>query len=245
MSPPRPNKKTHRPTIHSAMKTKTSFRLFTLAATTLLAGAATGRAQTILNPSFENPATTSYVDGGGDNWSLTAGTALIQSNSLGRGTTPYGTQFLYLRPASTDAQTVGAFTLGQIYTFTLAVADAQFLPNDSITLSVSGGATASQSYSIPESSSLNFPFVDYTVTFIPLTSTTVTLAVTNTSSYTRERRQHRGGQRAGGGGHAGGARAVHLGGTVPGRRGPGRRDVAPPRVTVCTDSVLSEGRPRG
>ena len=165
------------------MKTKTSLRLFTLAATTLLAGAATGRAQTILNPSFENPATTSYVDGGGDNWSLTAGTALIQSNSLGRGTTPYGTQFLYLRPASTDAQTVGAFTLGQIYTFTLAVADAQFLPNDSITLSVSGGATASQSYSIPESSSQNFPFVDYTVTFIPLTSTTVTLAVTNTSSY--------------------------------------------------------------
>ncbi len=161
------------------MKTKAYLLPLRLLAFALLAAATTGRAQTVLNSSFEDPATVSLVDGGGNDWTATGNTEII-SNSFGRGTpTPFGTQFLYLRPSTSDAQTISGFTLGQAYQITLGVAFYN-ATSGTVTLSVSGGATASQSYATPTSSSSGF--VTDTLSFMPTASTSVTFTVGSAST---------------------------------------------------------------
>ena len=161
------------------MKTSASLALFCLLSLALFAAATTGHAQTVLNPSFEDPATDSLVDGGGDNWTATGSTVIV-SNNFGRGTpTPYGTQFLYLRPGTSDAQTISGFTPGQAYELTLDVAYFN-ASSGTVTLSVSGGATASQSYATPTSS--DDGFVIDTLDFTPTTSANVTFTVASDST---------------------------------------------------------------
>ncbi len=170
------------------MKTKTSLRSLTLAlALWPLAAVSSLHAQMVLNGSFENPALPNGdgAPGSGDNWTAT-GNAFLFTNGRNLGTTTFGNQWEILLKNDTDAQTLtGTFTLGSIYTLSLVAADVFATPGDLLTLSITGVATASQTFVIPQrtnSGNTPLPFVTYSLDFTPTTTGSVTITLTNASA---------------------------------------------------------------
>ena len=163
---------------------KTRLILALLAAASLSLPAARLHAQMLLNGSFENPAITgTSAAGSGANWTAGGGNTSVLTNGNGTGTTPYGTQYVYLFTGSTDAQTVSSgFTLNQTYTLSLAA--AAYAGNATrLNIAISGGATASQSFALPANTTgggaTAIPFVTYSLAFTPTTSTAVTFTLTD------------------------------------------------------------------
>ena len=156
-------------------------------------GTSVGQAQTVLNPSFESPATTngSFAAGSGDNWTPTYPPAIpygvyVFTNGSNIGTTPYGNQWVYFDGGTSDSQTISSgFVLGTVYTFSLDCADVTGRTNQRLTLTVSGGgmvAAATQTFAVParvtpESGAL--PFATYSLAFTPLTAAPVTISFSN------------------------------------------------------------------
>ena len=164
--------------------------ILTLLAAALAIAAPRLHAQMLLNGSFENPAIgdngTGYINGSGDNWNPT-GTVYVFSNARNEGSTSYGSQWLSLAPAATDTQTLtGTLTLGRTYTLSVAATTAApNSANDQLTLSVSGAATASQTFAIPSRTDAQdgpLTFMTYSLSFTPTATgnVTVTLAAANT-----------------------------------------------------------------
>ena len=142
---------------------------FSLAATKVAA------APVLLNGSFEDPALagTNFASGSGANWTATAG-AFVLTNNFGFGTTPYGSQWEEFANNTTDTQTISSgFTPNTRYVLSLVASDVSGNSGDQLTLSVSGGATATQTFSLPArtggQNSGALPFVSYTLTFTPTT----------------------------------------------------------------------------
>jgi hypothetical protein len=166
------------------MKTKT-YRLLALAGAALLGLSATSslHAYSVLNGSFEDPALSdgSYDYGSGDNWTV-AGYAYVITNGAYFGTTPYGNQWEYLDVGSTDTQIISsAFTLNATYTLSVSASDVFDEAGDQVTVLISGGATATQTFAIPRNEAVfgALPFATYTLDFTPTSSAPVTLTIIN------------------------------------------------------------------
>ena len=162
------------------------------AALYLSAAPLTVRGQTILNGSFELPSlgNNGYATGAGDSWVPTGSNVFVTSNgSFSSGNTIYGLQLLHLASAGNSvAQTVGSgFAIGQTYYLSLAAADSS-RSGESLMVSISGGATASTVFSIPENGNAGvtgstIPFLTYGLPFTVTTGSPVTFnisAVTGT-----------------------------------------------------------------
>ena len=145
-------------------------------------------AQMIQNGSFENPALvgTKYVSGSGANWTATAG-AFVLTNDFGFGITPFGNQWEEFANNTTDTQTISdGFVTGTPYTLSLVASDVSGSTGDQLTLSVSGSATAGQTFPIPARTGGQNPgalqFASYALTFTPMTAGPVTVTLAAGSS---------------------------------------------------------------
>ena len=168
---------------------KRTLRRLALAGIVTLAGHA--HAQTLLNGSFELPALTAGAEGtgSGDNWTLT-GSAFIETNGHGLGTTPYGNQWNYLNGNnSADSQTIsGGFTPNTSYT--LSVAALGYFGNlgDQLTLTISGGGLATpvtQNFAVVGRTVFGgspLLFGNYSLAFTPQANAPVTITLANTST---------------------------------------------------------------
>ena len=171
--------------------------LFTLAASALAIlgfGASHASAQvTLLDGGFELPAiaANSFVAGGGASWTPSGGNDFVISNnyadpSVGPlGNTPYGTQYLDLdATGSVDSQVVSGFLAGQVYVLGANFADLFGGANPVFTLSVSGAATASGTFTGLVGGPYGtgtIPFQSAVIVFTALTSGSATITLTNNS----------------------------------------------------------------
>ncbi len=162
------------------MKTKANSLRLLILAVVLSVVASSLRAQSVLNGSFEAPALSNgdYESGSGDNWTP-SGDAFVFTNGFGNGTTPYGNQYEFFNPGVSDAQTISrAFTLNATYTLSLVASDIFGDQGQQLTIAVSGGATATQTFAIPSRSggvsSGALSFAAYTLAFTPTINTAVT-----------------------------------------------------------------------
>ena len=158
-----------------------------LAAVLAAAGSASA-APVVLNGSFESPNISSgSTANGGTSWtaSSTSGVFLFD-NSSGAGTTPYGSQFLALNPGQSDTQTVSGFQLGQVYTFNAYFADLFNGTNPSLTVSLSGLVSLSETFTAPVGGNYRanaIPFQLATFTLPALTADgSITITLTNAST---------------------------------------------------------------
>ena len=162
---------------------KLSICLSILAATLVVAGTASA-APVVLNGSFESPDITSgSIANGGTNWTPSSTTGVfLFDNASGAGTTPFGSQFVALNSGQSDSQTIPGFNLGQIYTFDLYFADLFGGANPSVTVTLSGVISLSQTFTAPVGGNYGnsaIPFTHVTLTLPALTlngSITLTIA---------------------------------------------------------------------
>lgn len=145
----------------------------------------------LLNGSFEGPVLTAnnFVAGGGDNWTAAGptGQVFVISNNYGSyGVTPYGSQYLDLnRDGTSDSQTVTGFVAGQTYTFSASFAEIQASTTPLLTLSVSGAAVGSTTFTGTASGPYGaaaYPFQSAVLVFTAQTSGSATLTLTNSST---------------------------------------------------------------
>ena len=120
-------------------------------------------------------AANSFVAGGGTSWTPTANDFVISNDYDSYGTTPYGSQYLDLNQGgAADSQTVTGFIAGQ--TYVLGANYAEILPSVTplFTLSVSGAAVASSTFTGAVSTGPYgtgpFPFQSAVIVFTALTS---------------------------------------------------------------------------
>ncbi len=154
-----------------------------------MVGANHAKAQvTLLDGGFELPAlaANSFVAGGGASWTPTGSVFVISNDYNSYGNTPYGTQYLDLNQGGTsDSQTVAGFIAGQ--TYVLGANFAEILPSvtPQFTLSVSGAAVASSTFTGAISTGPYgagvFPFQSAVIVFTALTSGSATITLTNSS----------------------------------------------------------------
>ncbi len=176
------------------MKTRPCFlHRLSLALVLLASVAATTRlhAQMLLNGSFENPATSTEIFfSAGANWTqIGSGNDFVCSNTgsgYGGGTTPYGSQYLeVLYQGDGASQSDSGLTNGQTYLFTLAAAPTNTNPA-TVTLSVTGGATASQTFPLtvratPSGAGVPLPFQTLALALTCTSSQAVTLSLVDAS----------------------------------------------------------------
>ena len=140
------------------------------------------KAQQVVNGGFEQDAPSSSTYNPGSGWTISnPGAPYIYSNSFGHGTTPYGSQWLFLS-GGTESQTIsGSFKVGQRYELFIGAADVEggTLPKLHVTLG--GGSTAGQVYSMPQggSYSTNTPIVfgTYELDFTPTTTGPISISL--------------------------------------------------------------------
>lgn len=159
----------------------------------LLTAITHGEAQTLINGSFENPATTNSYAGAGDGWTTTGNASVNNSSSYNTGRTPYGDQYLrllgFVNPTSgmvipaTASQTIGSgFIIGNTYRLTLSGVSASSLQSSQLGISVSGGANAGLNAMLPaqgQNPPPILPFVDFSLDFTVTTNAPVTITFNN------------------------------------------------------------------
>lgn len=153
------------------------------------AGTGTSAAATLLlNGSFESPLLSpgTGIAGGGDNWTPSSRNSVIASNGFDDiGSTPYGSQFLGLNAGNADSQTVPNLVAGTTYYLTAYFADAFGGGSPSLTMAVTGAATASQTYGAPVGgpygAANTIPFTAATLSFVAQTSGAATVTLTDSS----------------------------------------------------------------
>ena len=157
-----------------------------LAACLAAAGASRARAQTLLNGSFELPALTDGDDarGAGNNW-VSTGTNFIETNGEPFfGDTPYGNQYLDNSSGATASQTIATgFAMDARYHLSLVVA-ALFDAGQTLSITISGAATASQSFDIAANPNPTgaLPFVTVAVDFTTTVAGPVTITLGDIST---------------------------------------------------------------
>ncbi|MDR3401481.1 MAG: PEP-CTERM sorting domain-containing protein [Chthoniobacter sp.] len=150
------------------------------------AGAARGQAQTLLDGGFENPTVPMQASGGGTDWTP-SGSVFITNNAMTLGRTIYGAQWLQLNSFNAaDAQTISSgFSIGSTYTFSIAASDVGNGAGDQLTITISGGATASQAFSIPTRTATgdnDFTFANASLDFTPASAGPITFTIANTGA---------------------------------------------------------------
>ena len=149
------------------------------------AGAST--APVLLDGGFEDPAlaANSFVAGGGTSWTPVGSVFVISNDYESFGNTPYGTQYLDLNDANTsDSQSVSGFVAGQTYFLGADFSDIQDGVDPSLTLSVSGAAVASSTFTGTVGGPYGtgtFAFSSAGILFAATTSGSVTITLTNSS----------------------------------------------------------------
>jgi len=146
-----------------------------------------------LNGSFESPSigANHILAGGGTSWTANNSSVFIVSNNFGgNGTTPFGSQYLGLTsPGASDQQTISGFLSGQDYVLELYISDIANNANPKLQVSITGAASATQTFSAPQAPGLSFlqeqiPFTatsdgDITLTLLDFGSASI--AVDNVS----------------------------------------------------------------
>ncbi len=167
---------------------KLSIRLSILAAILMAAGSASA-APVVLNGSFESPDISGgTTSNGGTSWTASGPAVFIVDNVSGLGTTPYGSQYLAMNSGYSDSQAITGFQLGSIYTFSVYFADLLNGPSPSLTVTLSGLVSLSQTFTAPTGGGYGtnaIPFTHVLLTLPALTANgTITLTLTNSSNPT-------------------------------------------------------------
>lgn len=170
--------------------------LFSLLATGVFTAFVSGQAQTLINGSFENPATTPTYAGAGDGWTTT-GSASVTSTTGSTRKTPYGTQYLELigfvspntgAAPATASQVIGSgFVIGNTYRLTLAAVSGNSLRSATFGISVTGGATASTSVTLAPLNTTSpdtYAFANYGLDFTVTSNAPVTFTLTDSNNAT-------------------------------------------------------------
>ena len=138
-------------------------------------------AQAITDGSFELSTSSTTMGNPGLGWmqqTTPANTSFVYNNSFNHGTTTYGSQWLLIS-GGTDSQTVSGFTPGQSYGIQFVAADVEGGTIPAITLSLSGGVTATQTFTLTESyvyfTGGSLALVPCRLNFIPTSTTPITL----------------------------------------------------------------------
>jgi hypothetical protein len=136
------------------MKYPPLFVIVTVAAGLCL-GARPAHAQMLLNGGFENPTLAYTQIDTADDWTDAGpgqeGYQQDTNSSATFGTTPYGSQYVVLFGDTPITQTISGFAAGETYELSAAFADEGDL-GSTFTLTVSGAATASDSFLLPANS---------------------------------------------------------------------------------------------
>ena len=156
-------------------------------AATLVAGGHASAGPTVLNGSFESPDISGgTASNGGAFWTASSPSVYLVDNVTGLGLTPYGSQFLALNPGQSDSQTITGFQLGSIYTFSAYFADLINGTNPSLTVTLSGLVSLSQTFTAPVGGpygNSTIPFTHVIFTIPALTANgTITLTLTDAST---------------------------------------------------------------
>ena len=136
-------------------------------------------AQVLLNGSFENPQSTGTYNSATD-WTTSSVQYLQYNNFLnnGNGTTPYGSEYVYLAGGNL-MQTISGFTAGETYVLGADFAsEADFA--GTFTLAVSGAATASTTFILTPGGPYKYstiPFQSGVLTFTASSSGTATISL--------------------------------------------------------------------
>ncbi len=165
---------------------KPLIRFAILAAVLAVAGSASAD-PVVLNGSFENPDISGgSIATGGTSWTPSTSGVFIFDNASGFGQTSYGSQYLALNPAKSDAQTISGFQLGTVYTFSAYFADLHNATDPALTVTLSGVVSLSQTFTAPVAGASGTTAIAFThVTFtLPAltTSGAITLTLTDAST---------------------------------------------------------------
>jgi hypothetical protein len=143
----------------------------------------------LLNGSFEDPALApnSFSSGNeGTSWTANNSNVNLVSDNYGNlGKTPYGRQYLgFTAPAASDQQTVSGFLADQSYVLTLFFADVAGSANPQLTVTISGAANATGTFTAPvsDASGGQYPFQQADVPFTTFADGAVTVALMDSGS---------------------------------------------------------------
>ena len=141
------------------------------------------QAENIIEGRFENPDATFWVAGSGTHWTR-EGRVHSYDDRTRYGSTTCGTRWLLLKANRFDAQTIGRkFTMGATYHLALACADVFGHSGQRLAISVSGGAVAGATYSIPANAICGgeLSFVNCGLDFTPVSDRAITIRLAHST----------------------------------------------------------------